>query len=198
MLTPDKPLLRLLGAGTTAALLLVATGCELRQAMYNQPKFEALEASTLFANGQSGRLPIEGTVARGHLRFDDHLYRGKVGDEFAATIPIPVTEELLNRGRERYDIYCAPCHDRTGRGNGMIVQRGMKQPPSLHDERLRNVADGYLFDVMTNGFGVMYSYASRISVEDRWAIVAYERALQYSQYADLDELPVEDRKHFDD
>ena len=191
-------LLRVLRVGAITAMLLIATGCELRQAMYNQPKYEALEGSTLFANGQASRLPIDGTVARGHLRFDDHLYRGMAGDDFATILPVPVTVELLERGQERFNIYCAPCHDRTGRGNGMIVQRGLKQPPSLHEERLRNIPVGHFFDVMTNGFGVMYSYASRISVEDRWAIAGYIRALQFSQNAEFEKLPAEDRKHFDD
>ena len=172
---------------------LVASGCELRQAMYDQPRYEPLEASPFFEDGLSSRQPVEGTVARGHLRLDDHYYRGTVNGEPATTIPIAVTRELLDRGRERYDIFCSPCHDRTGTGNGMIVQRGLKQPPSYHEDRLREVPIGHFFDVVTNGFGAMYSYASRIPVDDRWAIAAYVRALQFSQNTDFDGLPAEDK-----
>ena len=152
----------------------------------------------MFANGQASRLPIEGTIARGGLRFDDHLYRGKSGEDFASTLPMPVTVDLLERGQERFDVFCSPCHDRTGNGNGMIVQRGLKRPPSLHEERLRTIPVGHFYDVITNGFGVMYSYASRIPVEDRWAIAGYIRALQLSQNAEYSKLPAEDRKQLDD
>ena len=183
-------------AGVLAVIFevsLVASGCELRQAMYDQPRYEPLEASPFFEDGLSSRQPVEGTVARGHLRLDDHYFRGTVNGEPATTIPIAVTRELLDRGRERYDIFCSPCHDRTGTGNGMIVQRGLKQPPSYHEDRLREVPIGHFFDVVTNGFGAMYSYASRIPVDDRWAIAAYVRALQFSQHADFDGLPAEDK-----
>mgnify|MGYP002034945180 CR=1 FL=1 len=189
---------RVLQALAAAAFIAALPGCELRQAMYNQPKYEALESSTLFANGQASRLPIEGTIARGGLRFDDHLYRGKSGEDFASTLPMPVTVDLLERGQERFDVFCSPCHDRTGNGNGMIVQRGLKRPPSLHEERLRTIPVGHFYDVITNGFGVMYSYASRIPVEDRWAIAGYIRALQLSQNAEYSKLPAEDRKQLDD
>jgi len=182
--------------GNLALLLFFTTGCELRQAMYNQPKYNALEASTFFADGLSARQPIEGTVARGQLRFDSHLYQGKVNGELATTLPVELSKEFLERGQARFNIFCSPCHDRTGQGNGMIVQRGLKQPPSFHEERLREVTIGHFFDVMTNGFGVMYSYASRIPVQDRWAIAAYVRTLQFSQNADFNQLPEEDQKHF--
>ncbi len=185
------------GVLAVLGVALLVTGCELRQAMYDQPRYEPFEASSFFDDGLSGRQPIEGTVARGQLRLDEHLYEGKVNGEFATTVPFEVTRAVLERGEERYNIYCAPCHDRTGRGNGLVVQRGLKkQPPSYHEERLREVAIGHFFDVPTNGFGVMYSYASRISVKDRWAIAAYIRALQFAQSAELDQLPSEDRKHF--
>lgn len=178
-----------------AALLLIGTaGCELRQAMYNQEKYEPLEASAFFADGMSFRSQVDGTVARGQLMLDEHFYQGTVQGQFAETLPVPVDRPLLARGRERYDIFCAPCHDRTGAGNGMIVQRGLKQPPSFHQERLREVPVGHLYDVITNGFGVMYSYASRIPVADRWAIVAYLKALQLSQNLELDQLPAEDQR----
>ena len=177
-------------------LLLLATGCELRQRMFDQPKYEPLERSTFFADGLSARQPVPGTVARGQLRLDTHLHLGTIEGELAETLPtsIELDYELLKRGRERYDIFCAPCHDRTGRGNGMIVQRGLKQPPSMHEDRLREAPIGHFFDVMTNGFGVMYSYSSRIPEEDRWAIAAYIRALQFSQNAEFDQLPAEDQR----
>ena len=170
-------------------------GCELRQAMYDQEKYEVHEASNFFADGLSARQPVEGTVARGDLRFDQHLYTGKTGDELAATLPASVRLDigLLKRGQQRFEIFCAPCHDRTGGGNGMIVQRGFKQPPSMHLDRLRNVPVGHFYDVITNGFGNMASYASRIPVKDRWAIAAYIRALQFSQNAAYDALSAEDK-----
>ena len=174
-------------------VLITLPGCELRQAMYDQPRYEALEASPFFEDGLSARAPIEGTIARGQLQLDDHYYRGTVNGEVATKMPIAVSRKVLERGKQRYDIFCAPCHDRTGTGNGMIVKRGLKQPPSYHEERLREAPIGYFFDVMTNGFGSMYSYASRIPVDDRWAIAAYVRALQYSQSASFDELPPEDK-----
>ena len=177
-------------------LLLLVNGCELRQRMFDQPKYEPLERSTFFADGLSSRQPVPGTVARGQLRLDTHLHLGTVGGELAQTLPtnIELDYGLLKRGQERYDIFCAPCHDRTGRGNGMIVQRGLKQPLSMHEDRLREAPIGHFFDVMTNGFGAMYSYSSRIPVEDRWAIAAYIRALQFSQNAEFDQLPAEDQR----
>lgn len=181
-------------AALALAGALLLGGCELRQAMYNQPKYESFEASDIFEDGLSARRPVEGTVARGQLRLDSHLYEGKVNGELATTLPMELTEELLVRGRQRYDIFCSPCHDRTGTGNGMIVKRGFKQPPSYHIDRLREVPIGYFFDVITTGFGAMYSFASSVPVRDRWAIAAYVRALQFSQDAKFDELPPEDRR----
>lgn len=162
--------------------------------MYDQEKYEPLEATSFFADGQTFRQPIAGTVARGQLRLDTHFYEGKVGGELTDDLPMPVTASLLKRGQERFNIYCAPCHGRTGQGNGMIVQRGMKQPPSFHQQRLRDMPVGYYFDVITNGFGVMYSYAARIPVADRWAISAYVRTLQLSQNIKFDLLPEEDQR----
>jgi mono/diheme cytochrome c family protein len=176
-----------------AALVLLSAGCELRQAMYDQEKYEPLEASSFFADGLSFRDPVPGTVARGQLRLDAHLYEGKVNGELATTLPVALTRDLLLRGRERYDIFCSPCHDRTGAGNGMVVQRGLKPPPTLHQQRLRDMPVGHFFDVITNGFGVMYSYASRIPAEDRWAIAAYIRTLQLSQNLEFNQLPAEDQ-----
>ena len=176
-----------------AATVVAAAGC--RQDMHDQPKIEPLEASRLFADGAGARPLIEGTVARGHLRADGRVYRGLEADgSFVVRIPLPVTAELAARGRERYDIFCSPCHGRTGNGRGMIVSRGFKQPESFHAERLRQVQDGYFYDVITNGFGQMSSYASQVPPEDRWAIVAYLRALQLSRRAPAEALTAEERQ----
>jgi hypothetical protein len=178
-------------AMSIAILLLLATAC--RQDMHDQPRYEPLERSTFFNDGRSARPFVEGTVARGHLKTDEQFYTGKVNGEPVNTLPFPATKEVLDRGHERYNIYCSPCHDRVGNGQGMIVQRGFRQPPSLHIDRLRQAPLGHFFDVMTNGFGTMYSYADRIAPQDRWAIVAYIRALQMSQNARLDDVPAEER-----
>ena len=192
--TPNGWLIALAGA-----VLMLSAGCELRQAMYDQQKYEPLEASSFFANGQASRMPVEGTVARGQLRLDSHLYEGRVNGELATTLPasIKLDQGLLERGQERFNIYCSPCHGRTGEGNGMIVSRGLKQPPSFHLARLQEIPIGHFFDTMTNGYGVMYSYASRVPVKDRWAIAAYIRALQLSQNAAYDQLPNADRAELD-
>ncbi|HSL82155.1 MAG TPA: cytochrome c [Thermoanaerobaculia bacterium] len=174
---------------------LVAAGAlgACRQDMHDQPKYEAYEASRFFRDGTSARPLPPGTVARGHLREDEPYYTGYTRDDrLVRTIPVEVDRRTLERGRETYDAFCAPCHDRAGSGRGMIVRRGFKQPPTYHQDRLRNEMDGYFFDVITNGFGQMPSYAHQISVEDRWAVVAYVRALQLSQHAALAELPPED------
>jgi len=191
----SRPNLRRLLSLLALCCGVLGSGCDLRQRMYDQPKYEAHEATTFFDDGLTSRAPIEGTIARGELRLDEHLYTGKINGESASALPasIVLSKALLRRGQERYDIYCSPCHDRTGQGNGMIVQRGLKPPPSLHEDRLREAAIGYTFDVITNGFGAMYSYASRVPVEDRWAIAAYVRALQFSQRADFDQLPAQDQ-----
>jgi hypothetical protein len=161
--------------------------------MHDNPRHEPLEASSFFADRRSAREPVPGTVARGELREDEHLYTGKVGGKLAATFPFAVTRERLERGRERFDIYCTPCHDRLGTGLGMVVRRGFRRPPSLHDERLRQAPPGHFFDVMTNGFGAMASYAVEVPVEDRWAIAAYVRVLQLSQRAPLSAVPASER-----
>ena len=191
MTIAKRRLAALLGA---ALLLIGAAGCELRQAMYDQEKYEPLEASAFFADGMSFRAQVDGTVARGQLMLDEHFYQGKIQGQLAETLPVAVDRQLLERGQERYNIFCAPCHDQTGAGNGMIVQRGLKQPLTFHQQRLREVPVGHFYDVMTNGFGVMYSYASRISVADRWAIVAYIKVLQLSQNLEFDQLPAEDQR----
>lgn len=173
----------------------LAAGCRLD--MHDQPRYEPLEASTFFEDGRSARPRIEGTVARGELREDVHLYTGRVGGELATTFPFPVTRETLERGRERYQIFCSPCHGGLGNGNGIIVQRGFTQPTSFHDPRLRNVAPGYIFDVVTNGFGAMTSYRTRVRPEDRWAVTAYIRALQLSQNARLSDVPPDVRSELE-
>jgi mono/diheme cytochrome c family protein len=156
--------------------------------MADQPRYEPFEASSFFADGQSARPRVEGTVARGELREDVAFETGKDGDQWLERSPVPVDVALLMRGRERYDVFCSPCHDRVGNGNGMIVQRGYRRPPSLHDERLRSAPPGHFFDVMTNGWGAMPAYAPQVSAGDRWAIAAYVRALQRSQRATLTDV----------
>ena len=163
-----------------------------RQDMHDQPKYKPLRRSAFFDDGRASRPVVAGTVPRGGLVLDDARTTGKSGTAYAAN-PLPRTAVTFRRGRERYDIYCAPCHDRAGTGNGMIVERGFKQPPTFHDDRLRAAADGYLFETMTEGFGVMPSYAAQIPVDDRWAIAAWMRVLQRSQHATLDDVPPADR-----
>jgi mono/diheme cytochrome c family protein len=172
---------------------LFLSGCRLD--MHVQPKYKPLDPSSFFDDGRSARPEVPGTVAHGHLRSDELLYTGKVKGEEADAFPFPVTREVLERGRERYNIYCSPCHDYTGSGRGMVVQRGFPPPPSYHLERLLKAPAGHFYDVMTNGYGAMYSYASRVTPEDRWAIVAYIRALQLSQHARLEDVPPQEREH---
>ena len=162
--------------------------------MHDQPKFKTYRANPFFADGRSARPLVQGTVARGTLQEDEHLFKGMENGAVATTFPFPITEQVLLRGQERYNIYCSPCHSRLGDGQGMIVQRGLKQPPSFHIDRLREAPVGYFFTVETNGFGVMYDYADRISARDRWSIIAYIRALQLSQRATLEDVPAEERE----
>jgi len=162
--------------------------------MHVQPKYKTYAATTFFDDGLSARQPVEGTVARGHLRIDDHLYRGKVDGKLVDTFPFPITAIDILRGQQRFNIYCSPCHDYTGSGRGMIVQRGFPQPPSFHIDRLRQAPVGHFYDVMTNGFGAMYSYAARVTPEDRWRIAAYIRALQLSQHAAPSDVPDDERQ----
>ena len=172
-------------------LALMAGGCAPN--MFKQPKNKPLSESDFFTDGLSARMPVEGTVARGMLRTNERLYTGKANGLFVGNLPLPVTRDLLMRGRERFDIFCSPCHGRVGDGLGMIVQRGLRRPPSYHIDRLREVPDGYLFDVITSGFGAMPGYASRIGVQDRWAITAYIRALQLSQASKIEDVPAAER-----
>ncbi len=165
-------------------------GCEnmntLRQDMANQPKQNPLSPSTVFADGRSERPIVDNTVAHGSIQ-EDVLFVPKDSNAF----PLPLTKELLERGQQRYTIFCTPCHGLQGDGMGMVAMRGMKHPPSYHQDRLRNVPVGYLYDVVTNGFGAMYGYSSQIPPRDRWAIIAYVRALQLSRNAPVSELPAD-------
>jgi len=177
------------------AVLLAAAGC--RQNMHNQHKVKTLAASDFFPDGQGARPIPAHTVARGDLR-EGWAYSGlDAANKPVAQLPFPLTREVLLRGEQRFNIYCSPCHDRQGTGHGMIVQRGYKQPTSYHVERLRNAPVGYFYNVITEGFGVMPSYAPQVPVADRWAIAAYVRVLQYRQtakLADLSALPPERRE----
>jgi mono/diheme cytochrome c family protein len=167
--------------------LLLTAGC--RQDMHDQPKYKPLKSSTFFEDGRTSRPLVADTVARGHLDDDALLYTGKAGAAFGTEFPFAITGDVLVRGQERFNIYCSPCHDRSGGGNGMIVRRGYRRPPSFHIDRLRAAPAGYFFDVITHGFGVMPDYSSQVPVSDRWAIVAYVRALQLSQHATLSDVP---------
>lgn len=177
------------------AVAILDAGCD--QAMSDQPHRGPLAPSAFFSDGRSSRPQVPGTVAQGELRLDDHLYRGVVGTEPADTFPFPVTREVLARGRERFDIFCSPCHDRTGGGRGMIVARGYARPPSYHIDRLRAAKLGHFFEVITHGFGAMPDYGSQIPARDRWAIIAYLRALQASQDARPEEVPPEELRRLE-
>ncbi len=166
-----------------ALLFVCLTLAACRRGMVDQQKVKPLAENDFFADNRGSRVPPAHTIARGQLREDEQFFTGKIGEQLAATFPAPVTRAMLARGHERFEIYCAVCHGSVGDGNGMIVQRGFPPPPSLHEQRLRDAPVGHFFDVMTNGYGVMYPYASRVSAEDRWAIIAYIRALQLSQHA---------------
>jgi mono/diheme cytochrome c family protein len=184
-------------ARSAASALIVVTvmvaGSACRQDMHDQPKYIPLRGSTFFADGRSARPPVPGTVARDQLHDDTLLYTGKVDGAEATAFPFPVDENVMARGQERYDIYCSPCHGRTGAGDGMVVRRGYRPPPSLHVDRLRLSPAGHFFDVMTTGFGAMPDYAAQIGAEDRWAIVAYIRALQLSEHATVADVPADKR-----
>ena len=173
-------------------MVVFTTAC--RQDMHDQPKYIPLRPTDFFGDGRSERPIIEGTVARGHLNDDAALYTGKGPDgKFLDSFPYPVTKEVVLRGQQRFNIYCTPCHDRNGNGLGMVVRRGFRHPPSYHIDRLRQVPHGYIFDVITNGFGAMPEYSTQITPADRWAVVAYVRALQMSQQGTINDVPPEAR-----
>jgi mono/diheme cytochrome c family protein len=174
--------------GLLLATVAVLSGCRID--MHVQPRQNPLSRSDFFTDQRSERPPVEGTVARGQLHEDTYFYTGKAGNNPGDYLPFPATKEVLERGRERYNIYCAPCHSRLGDGNGFIPSRGFaRKPPSFHIERLQKAPLGYFYDVITNGFGIMPDYASQIPPEDRWKIVAYIRALQLSQNATRADVP---------
>ena len=173
---------------TSVVVLLAAC----RQDMHDQPKYKPLRPSSFWPDGRSSRPVVPGTIARGMAPAESSKVTGKSGSTYVAN-PLPRTVAVLARGRQRYDIYCSPCHDRVGTGAGMIVERGYKAPPTFHQDRLRDVADGYFFQTITEGFGVMPSYAQQIPVDDRWAIAAYIRVLQRSQNATIDDVPAANR-----
>ncbi len=170
-------------------VLLAAALSACRQDMHDAPRYDPLEGSEMFRNGSAAQPLVTGTVPRGQLRQDVELYEGKTNGAPSATFPSPITRADLNRGQERFNIYCAPCHGRTGDGNGMVVQRGYRQAASTHIDRLRLMPPGYFFDVMTNGFGAMPDYRAQISAEDRWRIAAYVRALQLTRQGTSADVP---------
>jgi mono/diheme cytochrome c family protein len=175
-----------------ACLLVVAAGC--RQDMHNQPKAIPLRESVFFKNASTARPLVEGTVARGTLQDDAAFFTGKNGAVELDALPFPLTAEVLDRGEQRFNIYCTPCHGLSGEGDGMIVRRGYRQPPSYHIDRLRQAPLGHFYDTITNGFGAMPDYRAQIAPRDRWAIAAYVRALQLSQHASAAELSPEERQ----
>ncbi len=172
-----------------AAVLLA--GCRLD--MHVQPKYLPYEPTTFFSDGRSERQPVPDTVARGQLRLDELMYSGRENGVVVDKFPFPITRADLARGRERFDIYCTPCHDYSGTGRGMIVERGFPQPPSYHIQRLRDAPAGHFFEVITNGFGAMYSYAARVEPADRWRIAAYIRVLQLARNARIEDVPAGER-----
>ncbi len=189
--------------GMGVMMLVMSLGCtrgrpsentpiHLNPNMDHQPKYLPQSEGHFFTDGMTMRKPVAGTVARGELYEDNAFWRGRDEiDSVVAKIPIPITVQLIERGQQRFNIYCSPCHGRTGDGRGIVVQRGLIPPPSFHDDRLRKVGDGHIFDVITNGIRNMPSYKAQIPAEDRWAIVAYFRVLQRSQNATLEDVPLE-------
>jgi mono/diheme cytochrome c family protein len=170
------------------AILSAFTGC--RRDMFNQPKSNPLRESNFFPDGAASRPIPPHTVARGDLKNGKIFYTGMIGTNLVTAFPLRITREILQRGQQRFEINCVPCHGVTGEGNGIAVQRGFPAPPSYHIERLGTAPVGHFFDVMTRGYGVMFSQAERVTPEDRWAIAAYIRALQLSQNAKLADVPM--------
>ncbi len=188
------PVQRCLNLALLAGSIVFTAGC--RQDMHDAPRYEVFEASTSFADGRASRAAPTGTVARGWLREDEALYTGKVNGQLVDAVPFAITYADLKRGQERFNIYCSPCHGRLGDGQGMVVQRGLRQAASYHQDRLRQERIGYFFDVITNGFGAMQGYAEQVPVRDRWLIATYVRALQFSQSASVNDVPPERRVEF--
>ena len=176
------------------ALVFSALGTGCRNGMVNQQHLKPLAEETFFKDGSGARPIPPHTIARGQLNEDQPFFEGKLGGQLVSTFPVPLTRQLIEHGRESFDVYCAVCHGKSGQGDGMIVQRGFPAPPSLHEERLRQAPVGHFFDVITNGYGIMYPYASRVTTEERWAIIAYIRALQLSQHATLEDADLAHRE----
>lgn len=203
MITPDttRDIVRDWTARTRLPLLLASLAAlslnlACRQDMQDQPKYKPLGANRFFADGRDARPIPAGTIARDELNTADSFYTGAASNgAFLDTIPLRVDKSFLERGQQRFDIYCSPCHGRTGDGNGMVAQRGVKIPANLHTQRLREVPPGYLYQVIKNGYGAMGDYGDQVPVDDRWAIVAYIRALQLSRDARLSDLPPDQRAH---
>lgn len=193
--TPGRGATRALVCGLLAIAAVSLAAC--RQQMADQPRYKPLAQSTFFGDERSGRPLVPGTVPQGYLRADEGFYAGKSGGELVTALPVPLTRALLERGQDRFNIFCSPCHDRTGNGGGMVVQRGYRRPPAFHIDRLREAPIGHFFDVITNGFGAMPDYAAQISPADRWAIAAYIRALQLSQHATLGDVPPPTRQQLE-
>ena len=173
------------------AVAFLLAGC--RQDMHNQPRYKPLAATGFFGDGRSARPEMEGTVARGHLHLDAARYTGKIADQDIDFFPFPVARADVERGRERFDIYCSPCHGRTGDSRGMVVRRGYREPEPLYSKKLVAAPIGHFFDVMTNGFGAMPQYATSIAPDDRWRIAAYIRVLQLTRNATVDDVPADHR-----
>ena len=173
------------------ACCVVLSAC--RQDMHDTPRYEPLEESDFFPDGRSERPPVPNTVARGFLREDELLYTGRTNGQLATVFPMPVTAQVMSRGQERFNVYCSPCHGRTGRGDGMVVRRGFRARTSFDDQRLREAPVGYFYDVIANGFGAMADYSAQVPVMDRWEIVAYIKALQLSQHATVNDVPPDKR-----
>jgi hypothetical protein len=181
-------LLRKASALGILGVLAVTVAC--RQDMQDQPRYKPQSRNDFFPDMRSARTPVDGTVARGQLHEDTYFYTGKVGNNPGEVMPFVVTRDVLERGQQRYNIFCAPCHSRVGDGKGMIPSRGFsRMPPSYHIERLQKAPVGYYFDVITNGLGIMQGYSAQIPAEDRWKIIAYIRALQLSQRASAKDIP---------
>jgi len=177
----------------TGTLLLPLLGC--RDDMHNQPRYKPLAETDFFSDHRSARGQVDGTVPRGYLRIDEARYTGKIGGEEIDQFPFSITKADIERGESRFNIYCTPCHGRLGDGNGLVVLRGFRQPPSYYEDKLMRAPVGHFFDVMTNGFGAMASYASRVEPDDRWRIAAYIRALQLSESARLTDVPADQRQN---
>jgi mono/diheme cytochrome c family protein len=181
------------GSVAVAFALLALTAC--RQDMQDQPRYKPLARTDFFADHRASRPQVEGTVARGFLRIDEARYTGKIDGNDIDQFPIPITKADIERGQTRFNIYCTPCHGRVGDGNGMVVLRGYRQAASYYTDKLERAPVGHYFDVITNGFGAMPSYASRIVPDDRWRVIAYIRALQLSESATLSDVPADQRQN---